>query len=590
MLRGQFSKSSEAEKVLEVAVEELTPADRWNRFGTVERDGLKLAFYGQVFGSESGFDSEAQLLGLLDGYRQQGLSVFAELDGAFVAAVCDMANDELWLVRDHLGVETLYFRVGEDGSTRFATSLRSLVRSLNDPEALDPAGLATYLLLNYNPGQTTFFQGIYKVPPGSAVRVRDKSWEVVPYWRPDYGQKLEASEERIAAELREELDKAVRVRVASDRSVGFSVSGGMDSSTVLGLASKYLGGDFYAFSFRCAVQSYDESHYSSLIAKHYGARYEQVEYTPELALLAAEMVKMMDEPQADLGIEVATFLLGRHAEGKIDLLLTGDGGDELFAGHPVYLADRAAQRFERIPSFLRVPVVWAAALLPESDRKNALTVKLRRFVQGQQFPRAFHSNRWRIYYTPDGLRQLLTDRAWRRVRDEAELDWLKVLYRGLPWPEELDRALYGDYFTVVQFYLRRLSLLRSFGIEARCPLLDPRLVEYCARIPNRFKIPNSKEQKYIQKKAMEGILPDEIVHRKDKLGHSVPMRKWLREEKVLIDAIRDALGPDSRLVTWGLVRPEAVKRMMEENRTGKENHAHRLWALFVLELWLRSFE
>jgi asparagine synthase (glutamine-hydrolysing) len=592
MMHGSVENGKSGGKHLRVEFRPVEPGERWLICQEASDERYDLALIGDLLPREGGFRASgaSPAKSVLDGYRRDGLAFFAGLNGSFAVAILDRISGELLLVRDHLGVEPLYYRLGEDGRIEFGTSLRALAAGTSLPEGLNFKGLTTYLLLNYNPSEETLIDGIRKVPPGYALHIRGQEARKECYWRPDFGEKLTAGLEELVEALREQMDRAVRLRVAEDRALGVSVSGGMDSSTVTAFVRRYYRDALRAFSFRCAVESYDESHYAALVARHYGAVYEQVEYTPERALEAAEMVSHMDEPQADLGIEVATYLLGRHAEGKVDLLLTGDGGDELFAGHPVYLADRAARAWERVPAPFRRPVVWFASLLPESHKKASFRVKLKRFVQGQQFPRQFHSNRWRLYYTSDSLRQFLTPQAWERTGESHRLEWLRDLYRSLPWPEELDRALFGDYFTVVQFYLRRLSLLRAFGIQARCPLLDPELVQFCARIPAEFKIPSSREQKFIQKKAMEGILPDAIVHRKDKLGHSVPMRKWLREANPLSEAVRSMLLADPRLVTWGLVRPAALEEMFEEYRKGTRDHSHRIWALYVLELWLRSWE
>ncbi|MDZ7372496.1 MAG: asparagine synthase C-terminal domain-containing protein [candidate division KSB1 bacterium] len=590
MMHGAVLVTPDGRKELQVKFRTSGPADRSLFSELAANERYQLAIRGDLLGCPGGEAPAGCAKRLLDRLSQEGPALFRKLNGGFAAALFDRQSGELILVRDHLGVEALYFRLTDEGHTEFSTSLRALAAGARFPEALDYDALATYLTLNYNPSGRTLIRNVHKVPPGCLVRIQGSQVTCERYWSPDFGNKFSGSVGELIAELRSQFDRAVRVRLPENEQVGVSVSGGMDSSTVMAFASQYRPGQLRAFSFRCPVETYDESHYASLVARHYGATYEQVEYTPERALAAAEMVRHMDEPQADLGIEVATFLLGQHASGKIEVLLTGDGGDELFAGHPVYLADRAARAWERVPAFARWPVTWVARLIPESHRKSSLSVKLKRFVQGQRFPRAFHSNRWRLYYSPRELEALLSPGLWPQVREGAQLAWLRELYAALPWPDELDRALFGDYYTVVQFYLRRLSLLRAFGIRARCPLLDPQLVDFCARIPGELKIPNSREQKYIQKKAMEGILPDAIVYRKDKLGHSVPMRKWLREDNVLSAEVRQTLLRNPRIVQWELVRADRLEEMIRETSEGRHDHSHRLWALYVLELWLRSWE
>ena len=185
------------------------------------------------------------------------------------------------------------------------------------------------------------------------------------------------------------------------------------------------------------------------------------------------------------------------------------------------------------------------------------------------------------------MREALSPDIFNELQKFAPLNEIAAIYEEADGPDVLSKALYGDYATVVNFYLTRMYTLRHFGIEARFPMFDYRLVEFAATIPSNLKIPNSEDTKYILKKAMEGILPDEIVHRKDKLGHSVPMKNWMREAEVVKGFLQDVLSEET-VRRRGLFKPGFVRRLFEEHQARRFNHSHRIWAMAVLELWLQK--
>jgi len=216
-----------------------------------------------------------------------------------------------------------------------------------------------------------------------------------------------------------------------------------------------------------------------------------------------------------------------------------------------------------------------------------LPVKAKRFSYSCKFPASLYSNRWRIYYTPEELQKLCLPDLRQRVNGFNPYRELLEIYQEADGKDRLSITLYGDYYSVVNFYLRRMELIRHFGVEGRMPLLDYRLVEYTARIPSALKISKNGETKVILHKVMAGELPDEIVFRKDKLGHSVPMKNWMRESVAIQRLFKEYLS--SEIVRRrGLFDPAVMARMMDEHQRKVHNHSHRLWSLLVLELWCRA--
>jgi asparagine synthase (glutamine-hydrolysing) len=324
------------------------------------------------------------------------------------------------------------------------------------------------------------------------------------------------------------------------------------------------------------------------MARRHGTVHTEIPYEADHLTLITRAVHSMDEPFCDIGIEVATYLLGRAAQGKVSYVLSGEGGDELFGGHPVYVADKFAAVVDRFPRILTGSLVELLQKIPDSDQKKNFQVKLKRFAYSLSFPPELLSHRWRAYYTPRELQELCTE-DFLACCDVRQLFHGMLQYSGETdgW-DPLSRSLYSDYHTLVNFYLRRLGLLRNFSIESRLPFLDYRLVEYAAKIPSRMKIRGVSDTKYIYKKTLEGILPREILYDRPKLGHSVPMKNWLRENARLRKWVGEILS-ESSMVKRGFFRSSVVRQLLEEHLSMRHNHSHRLWGLVVLELWLRAW-
>ncbi|GAF90237.1 unnamed protein product, partial [marine sediment metagenome] len=275
-------------------------------------------------------------------------------------------------------------------------------------------------------------------------------------------------------------------------------------------------------------------------------------YGADRLKLISDAVKYMDEPFCDVGIEIGTYVLGKAADGKVSYTLSGEGGDELFAGHPVYVADKLAKIVECIPNAVMAPITALLRRIPDSDQKKNLQVKLKRFAYSLSFPRELLSHRWRIYYTPRELQKLIVPDLIEQYPTQRLFEPMQRINRDADGTDLLTRSLYSDYFTLVDFYLRRLGLLKAFSIEDRLPLLDVRLVEYAARIPSNLKIRGFSDTKYLYRQILEGLLPREILHDRPKLGHSVPMKNWIRDDSHVHDMIRDVICSGS-LARRGLI-------------------------------------
>lgn len=520
-------------------------------------------------------------------YEQLGVNGFRELNGNFALAIWDGRKKCFYLVRDHLGIEPLYY-CRKDGVLYFSSLLHRLTQVPQVGRALHYGVLQRYLLFNYNPGYDTLFENVHSLRPGCYVKIENNKLSVEPYWRISFAQPFEKDEATYKGELLELMRDAVRIRLADGKfRPGAFLSGGMDSSSVVHFMHSVLNAPIATYSFRCFGKTYDESHYARVMSERYQTRHTEVPFPAEDTKLIASIAQYSQEPFSDIGIEVASFLLGSRVREQADYVLTGDGGDELFGGHPVYLADRAAELFAKIPGFIRQPLTHALQFLPDTDAKKSLPVKAKRFSYSCKFPASLYSNRWRIYYTPEELQRLCVPDLQQRGNGFNPYRELLEIYSEADGKDHLSVTLYGDYYSVVNFYMRRMELIRHFGVEGRMPLLDHRLVEYTARIPSALKIGKKGETKVILHKVMTGELPDEIVFRKDKLGHSVPMKNWMRESVAIQTLFKEYLS--SEIVRRrGFFDPTVISRMLDEHQRKTHNHSHRLWSLLVFELWCRT--
>jgi len=552
---------------------------------------IAVVFQGQLYNldelqkeTRSDVANPARLL--LHLYKKYGDGCVKKLNGKFAFAIYDRTNHRIVLGRDRVGIEPLFYFQDSD-QVVFSTSLAAIVNLPGVGKTLDYRGLYQFLLFCYNPALFTVFKNVNKLRPGHVLVLENDKAELKRYWELSFAGDKNRDEVEVSQQLLQLMRDAVRVRFDENQKRGIFLSGGMDSSTMVALTSELARDDLSTFSFRCRGESFDESAYAKLMADHYGTRHHLVEYAADDVVLMKEITRLMDEPFGDLGINVASYLLGREAHKEVTLILTGDGGDELYGGHPVYEADKMAERIEKVPRFLLKPVLALAAQLPDSEKKKNLTVKAKRFSLSVNFPRELLSHRWRIYYTPNEMKQLMNDAAWNEVRDYNPYEDIYQFNREADGEDMLSRSLYSDYQTIVGFYLRRMGLLKHLGIDSRFPLLDYRLIEYAATIPSELKIRGMSDTKYIFKRTMENVLPHDIVHRKDKLGHSIPMKNWMRDHPKVKEFVGDVLS-ESRIKSRGIFNYKFIQNLMTQHQSKKTNFSHRLWALLVLELWFSN--
>jgi len=519
-------------------------------------------------------------------YEEYGDKMVEHLNGMFAFALWDTKRRRLLIARDRFGEKPLYWGIF-DNTLLFASEPKVLLAHPAVKPSLNLQALRQYLSFDYVPAPLSIYEGIHKLPAAHKLTLADGHVSVEPYWRLSYKTVSPVpTETEAAAQLIELLADAVRMRLVSDVPLGVLLSGGVDSSTVAALAVQASSEAVKTFSISFAESSFDESAYARGVAKFLGTDHHEERLSANLAAnLVSEIGAWMDEPFSDSSL-VPTYLLSRFTRKHVTVALGGDGGDELFAGYPMYAGHRWAEIYRRVPGVVRSGVVEPLIrLLPVKTKNLSLDFKALRFVTGAKYDPVARHHIWFGSFTPSEQEELLTPEAlsqtdndiYRQARQMAdECDSADLIGRM----QCLDTRLYlaEDILTKVD----RASM--AVSLEVRAPFLDPRVAEFAASLPSNYKLKGHKS-KYILKKAVAGLLPGFVARRRKK-GFGVPVAEWLKYK--LRPLARDLLSPE-RVRRAGVFKPEYVARLQDEHERGVANHRKLLWTLLMFELWHESF-
>jgi asparagine synthase (glutamine-hydrolysing) len=519
-------------------------------------------------------------------YEEYGDEMIAQINGMFAFALWDFKRRRLLIARDRFGEKPLYWGVF-DNTLLFASEPKVLLAHPSVKPSLNLQALRQYLSFDYVPAPLSIYEGINKLPAAHKLTLDDGSVSITPYWKLSYEKPASApTEKEAAAHVQELLADAVRMRLVSDVPLGVLLSGGVDSSAIAALAVRASSEPVKTFSISFAEASFDESAYARGVAKFLGTDHHEERLSANLAAnLVSEIGSWMDEPFSDPSL-VPTYLLSRFTRKHVTVALGGDGGDELFAGYPMYAGHRWAEIYRRVPGPLRTGVIEPLIRrLPVKTKNLSLDYKALRFVTGTRYDIVARHHIWFGSFTPEEQEQVLTADTlaktdgdiYRQARQMAEecsdLDRLTRM-------QNLDTRLYlaEDILTKVD----RASM--AVSLEVRAPFLDPRVAEFAASLPPGYKL-RGNTTKYILKKAVDDLLP-RFVTRRGKKGFGVPVAEWLKFK--LRPLARDLLSPE-RVRRAGVFNPDYIARLQDEHEQGVANHRKLLWTLLMFELWHESF-
>jgi asparagine synthase (glutamine-hydrolysing) len=529
----------------------------------------ELARRGHTFYTSS--DTEV----IVHAYEQWGEQAFARLRGMFGLAIWDARRRALLLARDRAGIKPLYY-TQRGGRLFFASEIKSLVAAGAVDRTIDVAALDHYLSFLYTPRDRSIFDGVLKLSPGHFLQWSGGKAHVEEYWRIPATETFRGSDEEAAERLHAVLADAVRAHLMSEVPLGAFLSGGLDSSLVVGLIAAQAA-RVKTFSIGFDELAFDELEHARAVARHFDTDHHEFVVRPDAVTILDRLVDHFDEPFADSSA-IPTWYVSEMARRHVTVVLSGDGGDELFGGYDRYLPHARVAAFDRLPIPLKRRL--AGRLWP-LFRHGTRGKNFLRHVARDDNGRYLDSV---AFFQPDEKRALLSPdvSAARGARDaEATAARLLDRYAALPPHGRMMRFDFETYLPDdVLTKVDRMSMAHS--IESRVPLLDNEVIEFAASLPSSLKIRDGR-RKHVLKLAAARLLPPAILERR-KQGFGVPIGVWFRGR--LRDLFHDVLlSPTAR--QRGYFQPRFVERLVDEHLGGRRDHSLRLWQLLVFELWHR---
>jgi asparagine synthase (glutamine-hydrolysing) len=526
--------------------------------------------------------SDAEVI--VHAYEESGAECVRDLDGMFAFALWDGSRQNLLLARDRMGEKPLYYYAGPDAFV-FGSELRALLQHPEVPVTLSLESVARYLLFECIPAPHSILTDIAKLPSGHTLVVSpgDKP-QLARYWEMRFLPDYSLGEPEWREQLRAQLEASVKSRLVSDVPLGVFLSGGVDSGTIAAIATRAsLPGPLRTFSVGFQEATYDERSFARQVADHCGTEHHAIVFSPSDALGLMDTVgDLLDEPLGDASF-LPRYALARTARTTATVVLSGDGGDEMFCGYPTFQADRPARWLRRLlPPLVQRATRMVVEQLPHSPHYGSIDFLLRQFVRGLPYEPEVRTQLLLGGLTPSeqaGLLSLDVQRSLDTFDPYAELT---RTIEDTSLRDPVERMIYQH----CRFYLADQTLVATdrsamaAGLEVRAPFLDPALVELACRIPTRFKL-RAGVTKYLLKRTVDDLLPPTIVNRR-KQGLGVPIAAWLRGP--LRNVLCQRLAP-ARIARRGLFEPAAIARLVGEHLSGRANHRKILWTLLMFDAW-----
>lgn len=520
---------------------------------------------------------------IIHAFDEYGTACVEKLRGMFAFAIWDKKDESLFIARDRVGKKPLFYSLLPNGSFVFGSELKTLLTHGEISKEVDFAALDAYLTFGYVPEEFCIFKSVKKLPPGHFLIFKDDKVTIKQFWDFKYTEISEAkSEDELIEELREKIKDAVKVRLISEVPLGAFLSGGVDSSAIVGMMSQILDQPVKTFSIGFNEDTFSELKYARIAAKHFNTEHHEFIVTPDLVETIDELVWHFDEPFSDPSA-MPTYMVSKMARDYVTVVLSGDGGDELFAGYTRYLIDKQRSGLGNLPKALRKGLM------------KPLSEALPHGAKGKNF--LYNTSLDAIERYIDSISQFgkLKKKSLYAESFKAKLNGnfntgeqiYKQIAESISTGNPIDNLLYLDAKTYlpsdILTKVDRMSMATS--LEARVPLLDQELIDFVTqKIPTALKL-KGDTTKYIFKKALEGIVPKEILYR-EKQGFGVPIGEWINSQ--LKEKIHDTLI-EKRTLERGYFDKKYIELLLDEHSKQRRDHSHPLWVLWMLELWHRRY-
>lgn len=543
---------------------------------------MNLAKKGYIFRTNS--DTEV----VVNLYEEYGMDFVHQLNGMFAIGIYDKKKETLILARDRLGIKPLYYYI--DPKTEnliFGSEIKSILQYPELVREIDPMALDYFLTLEYIPAPFSLFKGIKKLPGGHILKYHNKQVTIKEYWdiKPTTNQR---SFPQLKEEFLSLIKDCVRKRMISDVPLGAFLSGGIDSSTIVSQMIDNSSKRIKTFSIGFEEKSYSELPYSNMVAQKFDTEHHIKNLKPNIKDLVIKLADYFDEPLGDFS-NFPTYLVSEIAREQVTVVLSGDGGDEIFGGYEHYIAQKISKMIDFPPfRFFHKPMAQLTHLFPPSELKKGFINRIKRFSEGLNNSYKNRHFRWMLFLSAQGKNRLYS-------KDYLQDSYTKMLPERSPFDKHFARAgqfkgINQDLYLDLKTYMVDNILVKvdrtsmATSLEARVPLLDHRMVEFAFSLPPSYKV-KGNTTKWFFKEAVKDILPREVIHRQ-KEGFSIPIKNWLKTD--LKDLMMEYLSK-KRIDNLGYFNYHYIQKMINQHLTNKQNHAHRLWSLILLNLWEERF-
>lgn len=519
-------------------------------------------------------------------YKKYGPDCVSRLRGMFAFAIWDSRDQSLFFARDHIGQKPVFYCC-RDGNLYLASEVKALLAGTDIQPEIDLSCLWHYISLRFVPDDLTFFKHLHKLRAGHWGRWKNGELRVEKYWNLEYQPKHPGNLRELESQLNDLLLDTVRSHLLSDVPVGAFLSGGIDSSTIAAMMSELGHHPLPVFSIGVREAGFNELPWARKVVEQYDMIGHEQVVSADLIHLIPKMIRHMDEPSDPFGVGV--YLVSEMASRHVKVVLTGDGGDENFAGYDRFMGQRWAEYYAMLPHWLRKRVLEKLVnAIPDNYAYKSVAQKALwlhrmsfhrsgdRYVQSLKFLRFPYADKMALFTEP------VINSIEERNSPEKILEHFDAGNAN----ELIDKMLYCDLQTRLPDHLMMIEdrMTMAHSLESRSPLVDPRLVEFAARIPSNMKV-RGVQLKAILRRTASRYLPRDLIYRK-KQGFGFPIADWMRTD---LNRFMRNLFAESRFVELGIFRQESIQRYLDEHLSGNFDHNFRLWILLNLEIWYRLY-
>ena len=531
---------------------------------SLEQEGVKF---------RTGSDTEV----IIEMYRKFGEACVEKMIGMFAFAVWDRRQQKLFLARDRMGIKPLYYTINDQGIV-FASEIKAILTVLTHKPGVNMQMFDAYMSVGYTPTENTLFQGIFKLKPGHSMTIANGQVTTKQYWDLKFDRQQDLGEAYYIEKTRELLEDAVRLRLRSDVPLGVFLSGGLDSSAVVSIMHKQGIENIKTFSVAWDSGSlYNETPYARQISKLFNTEHHEYIISPDDFLdFIPTYIWHMEEPVTEAAA-ISLYYCAKVAKQHVTVVLSGEGSDEVFGGYPIYRYMQALEKYRQMPAFIRKGII--------NPMLNRLGGKWAKYTTLSNLP--IEARYQGVSFYDQGLKNsLYTEEMRQSVAQHTISNTLEEFYRPNQGSDIQTKMQYLDVKTwlVDDLLIKADRMSMAPSLELRVPFLDHRLMEFSATIPTKYRLKKGIT-KYVIKKAMEGYLPNEIIHRK-KMGFPTPLAILFKGD--LKDYARQILDSD-KFHSRGYFNPGRIRNVLDEHTSGSADHHKVLWQLVVLEEWHRKF-